>query len=402
MRGILLFLLLISCTNTNAQVDTTNLVLNGGFEKILRCPDDYDEIEFAYHWTPVDTTTLAPRGAAELCNACATYTSGVSIPAGISYNHYPRSGNGMIHMQMYFNEYYTQPYLRDYIQGRLSKPLEAGKTYCVTFYTALTVRSGYAINHIGAYLDDGSIDSGQDSLSCAAPQTAFHPQVFTDTVIWDSLNFSKIQGFITGTGNETYITIGNFFDKAHTLAYPFYPYYGSVSWYLIDDVSVVPSTMVAYAGPDGYVSPGSDSVFVGCHQDGLPSTWYILGNTTPITFAGGFKTHPDTTTTYVVMLDLCNHVSYDTVVVYAEAARVGNLNYSNENIHLFPNPTTTSLTIQSTNQPINQLTITNLLGQVTYTHEYNTEKVQIDVADLPKGMYLIRINGSEVRKFVKR
>jgi trimeric autotransporter adhesin len=66
-----------------------------------------------------------------------------------------------------------------------------------------------------------------------------------------------------------------------------------------------------------------------------------------------------------------------------------------------PNPATTQLTIQATNQTINQLTITNLLGQTVYTHEYNTEKVQIDVADIPKGMYLIRINGSEVRKFVK-
>ena len=67
---------------------------------------------------------------------------------------------------------------------------------------------------------------------------------------------------------------------------------------------------------------------------------------------------------------------------------------------LYPNPATTSLTITS-GENIKTITITNLLGQTIYTHEYNADKVEVDVAGLPTGMYLIRINGSEVRKFVK-
>lgn len=69
-------------------------------------------------------------------------------------------------------------------------------------------------------------------------------------------------------------------------------------------------------------------------------------------------------------------------------------------ISFYPNPATTSLTITSTNK-ISQLTITNLLGQTVYTHEYNTQKAEVNVADLPTGVYFIKINGSEVRKFVK-
>jgi len=69
-------------------------------------------------------------------------------------------------------------------------------------------------------------------------------------------------------------------------------------------------------------------------------------------------------------------------------------------INLFPNPTSNVLTIFSP-IPIYQIIITDLLGQNVYTHEYNTQEVQIDVANLPKNMYFIRINGSEVRKFVK-
>jgi hypothetical protein len=81
---------------------------------------------------------------------------------------------------------------------------------------------------------------------------------------------------------------------------------------------------------------------------------------------------------------------------------VKNVSTVNHEITLYPNPTTSQLTILSTNQPINHVAITNLLGQTTYTHQYDTKDVQIDVADLPSGMYLIKINGSEVRKFVKQ
>ena len=70
-------------------------------------------------------------------------------------------------------------------------------------------------------------------------------------------------------------------------------------------------------------------------------------------------------------------------------------------IEIYPNPTTISLTIISSDK-INTVSISNLLGQKMYNNEYNSSEVQIDVADLPNGLYLIRINGTEVRKFVKQ
>jgi len=69
-------------------------------------------------------------------------------------------------------------------------------------------------------------------------------------------------------------------------------------------------------------------------------------------------------------------------------------------IEIYPNPTIRGLTISATNT-ITEVTITNLVGQTVYTHEYNSEQVQIDAADFPGGVYFVKINGSEVRKFVK-
>jgi len=70
------------------------------------------------------------------------------------------------------------------------------------------------------------------------------------------------------------------------------------------------------------------------------------------------------------------------------------------NIIISPNPVQTELTISSSTL-ITNITITNLLGQKLYAHEYSEKNVQIDVANLPAGMYLVQVNGTEVRKFVK-
>ena len=71
------------------------------------------------------------------------------------------------------------------------------------------------------------------------------------------------------------------------------------------------------------------------------------------------------------------------------------------NTMIFPNPTSSKLLIAS-REKITQLTITNAIGQTVCSHNYNTENVQVDVADLPIGVYFIKVNGSEVRKFVKK
>jgi hypothetical protein len=71
-----------------------------------------------------------------------------------------------------------------------------------------------------------------------------------------------------------------------------------------------------------------------------------------------------------------------------------------ESIGLYPNPTTTSLTISSS-EKITTISIANLLGQTVYTDNYNSNRVQVDVSALPTGVYFIKVNGTEVRKFLK-
>ena len=69
-------------------------------------------------------------------------------------------------------------------------------------------------------------------------------------------------------------------------------------------------------------------------------------------------------------------------------------------IKIYPNPTQNEIIITNINQ-ITSVSITSLIGQTVFTNEYNTGKVLVDVSRLPAGIYLLRINGTEVRKFVK-
>ncbi len=70
-------------------------------------------------------------------------------------------------------------------------------------------------------------------------------------------------------------------------------------------------------------------------------------------------------------------------------------------ITLYPNPATIQLTISSS-ENITSISITNLLGQTVYSSKYSGSlQKSVDVAELPSGVYIIKINGAEIRKFLK-
>jgi hypothetical protein len=78
--------------------------------------------------------------------------------------------------------------------------------------------------------------------------------------------------------------------------------------------------------------------------------------------------------------------------------RVRNVNPVTFNI--FPNPATDKINILSNNK-IADLTVTNLFGQVVYRLNPNAGEIQINIAKLPVGVYLIRLDKSEIRRFIK-
>ncbi len=89
---------------------------------------------------------------------------------------------------------------------------------------------------------------------------------------------------------------------------------------------------------------------------------------------------------------------FDSVSLYVKSI-------TTDNINIYPNPSVTSITI-SANNKINQITITNLIGQIVYTQVYDIEKAEINIAGLPEGVYTVKVTDNEgkitMNKIVKQ
>jgi hypothetical protein len=397
-RIFLSFLAIVCFITVKAQI---NYVLNPGFETHTGCPDYFNEIKLATYWEPIDTVDFQPLCSPEYRHVCAINPV-EGVPGGY-IPHYCRTGSGMAQvLTFYDNTSASQQYHRDYLQGHLYHPLITGQSYCVTFY--VYIAGVYGINHIGAYFDNGSIDTATNPY-CAHEQTEYTPQVvelniIKDTVT-DSFSWHKIEGSFIATGNERFITIGNFVDKASTQYILLVPPQdtvglaangGGFSWILVDDVSVIATNALPHAGHDTTIYAG-DSVFIGPHEISLPYWWYKLGSESPIDSGGGIWVRPDTTTTYILQQTLCGLNTYDTVtitVVPDTTNVVGSIVYNN-NALVYPNPANNLINITHL-QPGTEITIVNLLGQSVLPQQQTTStKKEIDIHMLPTGTYYIQL-----------
>ena len=381
-----------------------NLVRNPSFEQRDTCPWTADQIKIASYWSCIDTGYVSsivayagdPNCSPEYINGCST--TGEGEPNGSAFYHYPRTGNGMAQAIMYFDESYVTDYKRDYTMGHLYSQLVAGQSYCVTFYTVMTGSAGYAVNHIGAYLDDGSIDTFSN---CGYPHPACIPQAVDIAIISDTLNWIKIQGSFIANGTERYITIGNFYDIgniAHTYAFG-----GPYSYYLVDDVSVIASNTTAYAGPDVTIHLG-DTAWIGVDSngDGMPCYWYVLGGTTAIDSGGRIGVTPtDTTTptTYVVMMDLCGTITYDTVVVTV-LPTTAIKPIITKAIQVYPNPASNELYVD--NAAGCKVSILNMIGKKILKDQITTNNQTLNISNLINGVYIIQIiSGSGEKRNIR-
>ena len=89
-----------------------------------------------------------------------------------------------------------------------------------------------------------------------------------------------------------------------------------------------------------------------------------------------------------------------TINVISCTTEAQSLSSAQNRITLYPNPATTQLTIGSSDQ-IKQVVISNLLGQVVFSHTCYTHQAEINISNLPAGVYFVKTNGTDVRKFVK-
>ena len=114
-----------------------------------------------------------------------------------------------------------------------------------------------------------------------------------------------------------------------------------------------------------------------------------------------------------------NFIPYDSVGVNISVLPTGIASLKLENeINIFPNPTSGQLTISSSSAeglirpggqfPINEIEIYNSLGRIVHTqatlNDHSAFQTTIDVSKLPSGIYFVKVTAGEkilVGKFIK-
>ena len=186
---------------------------------------------------------------ARFCHTCqeAWAVSPNFTEAKPGYYPFPKTfvGKGYAQVSLYKTNNYWRS--RASISQKLSTSLQNGEVYVLEFYTRPFIWSSNFSKNIGAYLTADSIDYYDYNNDLI-------PIVEANQVVDDTSSWTHVKGIFMATGNEQFITIGNFRHDTSTVVVPSgfqsnpnYLYYG-YTWtkYFVDGVALYKATDTIY------------------------------------------------------------------------------------------------------------------------------------------------------------
>ena len=87
-------------------------------------------------------------------------------------------------------------------------------------------------------------------------------------------------------------------------------------------------------------------------------------------------------------------------VISAYDGSLGNSSFDNANFAFYPNPVKNILNL-SYNQEISSVEVFNLLGQKVNSNKINANSAQIDMSNLSKGAYMVKVTSNDQVKTIK-
>ena len=152
------------------------------------------------------------------------------------------------------------------------------------------------------------------------------------------------------------------------------------------------------AGLDVTITVG-DTVLIGNNADSASSyTWspnYFIADTNAV----NATVNPPVTTTYYVTKTQCSVTTTDTVTVVVNPVGVDEISNEN-NVRIYPNPTSGELTIELLNQNNEWLTtILDVQGRTVLEKSFIGNKIKLKLA-LDSGVYLVRITNKNTNETV--
>lgn len=385
MRIVFVNILLILSLTSKAQV---NLVPNPSFEQYDTCPNGG---QFNYL---IDWQNPTAWGSPDFYNVCSQLTSiPFCDPFGTCYQN---SKTGNAYVGLYTSGIAVQNG-REYIQAELNSPLISGQCYYVQFYINLANWAKYGTNNTALNF---SVIAPTLTNSVPLLNIPAHVKAYGNPIITDTLNWTFIQGIYTASGNESYITIGNFNNdpSTDTIRFDTTIILNDAAYYFIDDVSVIPiesipGGMPAEAGEDQIINSG-DSVFIGQQISNLNCTWFNAAGNLIATNTSGIYVKPLQSTFYIVEQNLCGTITYDTVYV-----RVGD--FISTTLTIYPNPGSNQLNLGFNQTVLDnfQLDIVDIAGRLVYDERIRIAGTQFSIPlVLADGTYLVRLTNPNTRE----
>ena len=189
-----------------------NLVTNPSFETLTGCP------------TPASWVSC--QNSPDFFNTCNS-----TVPNNFAGNQTPASGNGYVaevnrHATALYHEYYCVA---------LTSPLVIGQSYTCTMSISLTELSTIGANNMGFQFNN-SATASMNNIS----------QVYSTAIITDKAAWTTVTGSFVAGQAFTHVSVGNFFTDALTATAAAVGGSYTGAYYYIDNVSVVPSPILAY------------------------------------------------------------------------------------------------------------------------------------------------------------
>ena len=214
-----------------------NLVPNPSFEEVSRCPHSFstDKKDFV-----VPGWKSPTNGTPDHFHSCSWGEADVPFNWAGSAN--ARTGKGYAGMYVWNKRTDDKSY-REYIQCELAESLVKGEKYVLEFYYRLASHAVYTSNRIGLAITESSLSYTHDQVIDVVPVISIEK----DTAVTETTGgWERAATEYVATGNERYITIGNFFDNKSTKSTRLPHRIGknmmliTSAYYIIDDVSVKP------------------------------------------------------------------------------------------------------------------------------------------------------------------
>jgi gliding motility-associated-like protein len=391
--GIYVALLTIPATSL-AQ----NLVPNPSFESYNSCPISIGGLDYSPSYSSFPTVQgwVSPmptsNGSPDYFNTCAALSSGVHVPEITFGYQNPRSGKAFAGIIAWEGKKQGTNWVsdvREYIQCKLTQPMQAGKKYCVSFYVNPSISSVFNFNYVS--IDAIGINFSNTQLLqpngyvITAP---VHVSNAGGNYLSDTANWIRISGNYIASGGEQWLTLGCFTNgpPAFVQAYPplIDPLLNYRSYMYIDDVTVLA------VGANDTVK--SVSTLMGCDSNnavvalksttnGGTHTWSTGDNTESISALRLGTYWCRTVTECQVFLDTF-HVMLDPTLKLSLGKDTGNC--FNQPVTLTVNPTAFSSFLWSTGSTTNTAIATQTgYYYLTATNKCGVQKDTIHVSIQP-------------------